>query len=52
MEDVWLDLQFSKVSLGDLLAGRVATTIETRAHHEPASVGGVADEVDDRLVRA
>src|SRR6185503_13158810 len=38
--------------LGHLLSGRVATTIETSAHDEPAAVGRVADEADDRLVRA
>src|SRR6266568_6316523 len=50
MESVRLDPQRTKLSLRHLLAGRIAATIEPRAHDEAAAVAGVADEVDDRLV--
>src|SRR4051812_25921224 len=50
MECVWLDLQGAEVLRGDLLASWVATTVEPRADDEAATIGRVADRVDDRLV--
>src|SRR5258708_3409145 len=50
MKLVALDLQVSQFLLGDLLAGGIAPTVESGADDETASVGRVADEVDDGLV--
>ncbi len=50
VEVVSLDLQLAKPLGGDLLVAGIAGTIEARAHNEPAAVGRVADEVDDRFV--
>jgi hypothetical protein len=47
-----IDLQLTKVLGGDLLSNWVATAIEPRADEEAAAIGGVADQADDRLVRA
>jgi hypothetical protein len=50
MDGVWFDLQGLEFLRGDLLAGRIATTIEPCAYDETDAVGRVADQVDDRLV--
>src|SRR5262245_28417512 len=50
MELVSFDLQRAKFLVGDLLAGRIAATVESRTYDETTSVGRVADQVDDRLV--
>ena len=34
----------------DLLADRIAATIEASANEEPAAVGRVSNQVDDRLI--
>src|SRR5450432_688024 len=52
MEVVSLDLQSAELLGRDLLAGRITTTIESRADDEATAVGRVAVEVDDRFVRA
>jgi len=44
--------RLSSAAETDLLADWILTTIETGANHESARVGGVADQVDDRPVRA
>jgi hypothetical protein len=43
--DASLDLQRAEVLGTDLLAGRIATTIEPRGYDEAATVGRVADQV-------
>src|SRR4051812_40181152 len=50
MKRVPLDLQRVEVLGGNLLARRIASTIEPCADDEAAAVGRVADQVDDRLV--
>src|ERR1700754_4977254 len=50
VELVSLDVQRTEFLGRDLLAGWIAATIEPRADDETASVGGVADQVDDGLV--
>ena len=50
VEVVALDLQLAQFLRRDLLAGRIAATIESGAHDEATAVGRVADEVDDGLV--
>src|ERR1700682_5650129 len=52
VEVVSFNLQLAKFLGRDLLACRIAATIEARAHDEPAAIRGVANQVDDRLVGA
>ena len=42
----------SRGSLVDFLADWIAATVEPGTDHEPAAVGGVADEIDHGLVAA
>src|SRR5258705_923108 len=49
VEVVAVNLQLEKLLGGDLLAGRIATTIEPCTYDETSAVGRVADQVDDRL---
>src|SRR6267143_3155055 len=50
VEVVSLDVQRAELLRRDLLAGRIPTAIEPSADDETASVGRVADQVDDGLV--
>jgi hypothetical protein len=50
VEVVALDIQLAKFLCGDLLAGGIFATVEPRAYDEPAAVGRVSDEADDRFV--
>src|SRR5690348_1870988 len=50
MERISLGLQGAEALGGDLLAGRIASTIEPCADDEAAAVGRVGEQVDDRLV--
>ena len=44
VEVVAFNLQLAKLLDGDLLAGRIATTIESRTYDETSAVGCVADQ--------